>query len=166
MADMNSRIGQLVPVSILLLAAAPAVLGAVPVSIASSFESSLAAARARAGDVYVNGTVNLLVEPTKLTRDGDPMNAVATPAPVTFVDAAKGLQRVNVVVESTTRLVLETDTAQRNVEIAPVMTDRQFSQSKASMPLGAVVIRNTGDIRTISVAQTINVADVVIRPRN
>jgi len=163
---MKSCFANLVPMGILLLTAAPIALGAVPEGIASSFESSLAASRARAGDVYVNGTANVLVEPAKFARTGDPSSAVAPPVAATFLDAAKGLQRVNVVVKSTTRLVLETDAAHRHVEIAPVMTDKQFSNSKASMPLGAVVIRNMSDIRPISVTQTINVADVVIRPRN
>ncbi|MBX7133138.1 MAG: hypothetical protein K1X67_10720 [Fimbriimonadaceae bacterium] len=163
---MQSCIRTLLPVGILLAHASSGALGAVPQQIASSFEASLAASRARAGDVYVNGTANVLLESTSSTRLGTSTSAVTAPVDPTFLDAAKGLQRVNVVVESTTRTVLETDATRREVDIAPVMTEKQFNQSKASMPLGAVVIRNTSDIRPVSVVRTINVADVVIRPRH
>lgn len=162
---MKSRIRTLLPVGILLAHASSSAFGAVPQEIASSFEASLAASRARAGDVYVNGTANVLLEPATITRADSSTNAVAPSVAATFLDAAKGLQRVNVVVESTTRTVLETDATRREVDIAPVMTEKQFNESKASMPLGAVVIRNTSDIRPVSVVRTINVADVVIRPR-
>jgi len=140
------------------------VSASVPRDAASSFDASLAAARARAGDTYVNGTMNVLVEPSRVISKPVAVGGIASAVPVTVVDARAAVTQVNVVVQSSARLVVDRPTTVgQTVEIVPVMTKREFSRSTSWLPFGGVVIPNQNGLRAIKVVRFMNLSDVVVR---
>lgn len=163
MMNRNALVSMLAAIASVSAVCSPA-SATIPADVASSFEASLAAARARAGDTYVNGTVNVLIEPSRLTPRQDATSPITTSAPVTVIDPRLPVRQVNVVVQSTTRLVVDVPVAAgRAVEIAPVMTQREFARTTAVLPVGAVVIPNPNGLREITVVRYTNLADVVVR---
>jgi len=124
--------------------------------VASNFNASLAANRARNGHTYVNGVANVLIEPGRGT--------ITTAAPVTVIDPRKATYGVNVVGQASGRTVIAVPKdASRNVEIAPVLSQDAYRKLDAYLPCGGVVLPNANPVRPIEVITSIKFGDIVVR---
>ena len=135
---------------------------AAPEDVASAFNASLAAARAKDGNTLVNGTFNMLVEPGRTVQAGSAGLAGPSAAPVVFVDPSDHIRQVNLVVRSPSRTIIQTSPDTREVALAPVMTQSQFRTSRAALPMGAIVLPDRS-VRPVEVARTTMLTGVVMR---